>query len=254
MAVSRASIAAATTSRGARSPIGWTPSVTELPCRSISIAPSPRTASVISGRRPPALTVEQHRRVELDELEVADGQAGPHANATPSPVEPSGFVVAEYRWPSPPVARITDGACTTPSPSSLSTSTPVTAPSLVKHLQRNVIAPDVEQGRGIVERPLHLGARRVAAGVDDPPSRVAALAGQRPLSRRRLVETCSVVDQFGDRAIVRRPRSNAPHPDRTTRLPRPQCRRRAGRSSRRCRAVRPRSHPARRTSRSRRPC
>ena len=46
---------AATTSRGARSPIGCTPAVTELPCASSRIAPSPRTASVISGRRPPVV-------------------------------------------------------------------------------------------------------------------------------------------------------------------------------------------------------
>ena len=50
---SRASMADATTSRGARSPIGCTPAVTELPWLSTKTAPSPRIASVTRGRRPP---------------------------------------------------------------------------------------------------------------------------------------------------------------------------------------------------------
>jgi hypothetical protein len=70
----------------------------------------------------------------------------------------------------------------------------------VEQLERDVIAPDVQPGRGVVERPLHLGTRGIAAGVDDPASRMPALAGERPLSRRRLVELRSVVDQSGDRA------------------------------------------------------
>ena len=55
---------------------------------------------------------------------------------------------------------------------------------IVKKLQCDVIATDVQPGRGAVERPLHLRTRRVASGVDDPPPRMSALAGQRPLSRR----------------------------------------------------------------------
>ena len=81
-----------------------------IPLRVNNIAPSPRIASVISGRRPPACAVEQHGRVELDELESLTGTPAHSANAIPSPVEPSGLVVAQYRCPSPPVARITDGA------------------------------------------------------------------------------------------------------------------------------------------------
>ena len=76
------------------------------------------------------------------------------------------------------MARITDGAWTTPSPSSLSTSTPVDRAVVAQHLQRDVVAPDVEGGRGTVQRALDLGAGGVAAGVDDPtpewpPSRVS---------------------------------------------------------------------------------
>ena len=123
------------------------------------------------------------------------------ASATPSPVEPSGLVVALYRWPSPPVARMTAGACTMPGPSALLTRTPVTVAPSCRISQRDVIAPDVQRGGGVVERPLHLGAGRVAAGVDDAPPRVPAFAGQRPLAGRGFVEMRSEVDQFGDGGV-----------------------------------------------------
>ncbi len=51
------------------------------------------------------------------------------ASAIPSPVAPSGLVVALYNCPSPPVAKITDGALMMPTPFGLSTNTPVTAVS-----------------------------------------------------------------------------------------------------------------------------
>ncbi len=66
-------IARATTSRGASSPSGWASKTKRRPCSSISVAPSPRTASDTRNdvaRRP------AYRRVELEELEVGDVGSG----------------------------------------------------------------------------------------------------------------------------------------------------------------------------------
>ena len=127
--VRRASIAAATTSRGARSPIGWVPAVTDWPWASTSTAPSPRSASVMSGRRP--VLPGSNSMVGWNWTNSTSLTAIPAhiARAMPSPVEPSGLVVAWYRCPRPPVAMITEGAWMTPGPSSLRTRTPDTVPS-----------------------------------------------------------------------------------------------------------------------------
>ena len=148
------------------------------------------------------ITVVQHGRVELDELEIADRHARPHRQRDA-------------------VARRTlrvrgRGVQMTQSPGRQDHRRRVhdTEPVVVEHehtrhravslkqLQRNVIAPDVQSSRGGVERPLHLRARRVATGMDDATPRMSALTGQRPLSRGGFVEPRSVVDQCGHRAIA----------------------------------------------------
>ena len=231
-------MAAATTSRGARSPIGCTPAVTESPLRvdeNRALA-----AQRLGDQRTPAagVAVEQHGRMELDELDVADGHARPTAPArrrrrsSPRDWWSPSTGGRGRRWPGSPTAR-----GRRPSPSSLRTSTPVTAPSSRQHLQRDVVAPDVQGGRGVVERALHLGAGGVAAGVDDPPPGVPALAGQRPPSRRRLVESRAVSRPVRRPRRSRRRRSTSPRRGRTARRRRRGCRRRAPRSSRRCRGT-----------------
>ncbi|CKT63027.1 Uncharacterised protein [Mycobacterium tuberculosis] len=84
-------------------------------------------ASVISGRRPPARPAKSI--VGWNWMNSRSLTATPAHNprAMPSPVEPAGLVVALYRCPSPPVARITDGALIMPHPSGLTTNSPVTA-------------------------------------------------------------------------------------------------------------------------------
>ncbi|SKS07096.1 Uncharacterised protein [Mycobacteroides abscessus subsp. abscessus] len=119
-------MAPATTSRGARSPCGCTPAVTESPRASTKMAPSPRTASLIRGRHPAASGVCSIVGWNwMNSMSATDTPAR-NANAMPSPVDPSGLVVAEYRCPSPPVARTTAPAWITPSPSLFPTSTPPT--------------------------------------------------------------------------------------------------------------------------------
>ena len=148
------------------------------------------------------ITVEQHGRVELDELEIADRQARPHRQRDAVArralrVRGRGVQVTQSPGRKDHRRRVHDAE-----------------PVVVEHehtghraigleqLECDVIAPDVQPGRGVIERPLHLRARRVATGVDDPAPRMSALAGERPLSRRSLVETRSVVDQFGDRTVA----------------------------------------------------
>ena len=150
----------------------------------------------------PGCTVEQHGRVELDELEIADRNTRPHRQCDAITrrtlgVGGRGVEMAQSPGRQDHRRRVHDAE-------------PVVAEHEhtghraigLEQLERDVIAPDVQPGRGVVERPLHLGTRRIAAGVDDPASRMSALAGERPLSRRRLVEPRAVVDQFGDRAVA----------------------------------------------------
>ena len=58
--------------------------------------------------------------------------------------------------------------------------------AVVQHLQSHVAAPDVQGGGRVVQRPLHLRAGGVTAGMHDAPPG-GCPAGQRPLARRGLV-------------------------------------------------------------------
>ncbi len=99
-------IAAATTSRGARSARGWTPSITRSPAPSKSTAPSPRTASLTSACWPTA-SGPVHSTVGWNCTNSTSLTASPARNAiaTPSPVTAGGFEVEAKTWPQPPVAR-----------------------------------------------------------------------------------------------------------------------------------------------------
>ncbi len=119
-------IRAATTSRGARSPRGSCPAISGVPSSSRSTAPAPRSASVISGHWPLARQ-PQHRRVELDELQVPDHGPGPGGDRDPVPVAPAGFDVVPNACPSPPAAITTAGVEITPGVSR--PSAPIKAPA-----------------------------------------------------------------------------------------------------------------------------
>ena len=104
----RRETASDTTSRGARSASGCTPSMIRAPAPSISTAPSPRTASVTSGRWPRS-PGPVHSTVGWNCMNSTSARAAParSAIASPSPVATPGLVVAAYRWPAPPVASTT---------------------------------------------------------------------------------------------------------------------------------------------------
>ena len=129
----RCCMAAATTSRGARSPSGWRAGMTGRPAASTSTAPAPRRASVISGHWPRAESC--HSTVGWNCTNSTSRSSAPAraASARPSPVSPAGLVVVAYAWPKPPVARTTARAvtaptCSTPSSPAIPASTPPTCP------------------------------------------------------------------------------------------------------------------------------
>ena len=94
-------IAAATTSRGARSSSGWTPTITRSPARVVE-----DRALAAHGLADQRLLADgvgpapHHGRVELHELDVAHRRARPAARSpTPSPVTAGGFDVEAKTWP-----------------------------------------------------------------------------------------------------------------------------------------------------------
>ena len=163
-----------------------------LPSASTRCAPSPRIASETSGcwaLRSPSGAGRHHQRgrVELDELDVGDDRAGPqrerdavaggHGRVGGRRVHLAHAAGGEHHRARQDRADAVLGA-------------------LAEHVQRDAAGPAVgvaqqvehervldqpdpriAQDRG-VQRPLHLGAGRVAAGVHDPVGVVAALPGQ----------------------------------------------------------------------------
>ena len=114
----RRMIALATTSRGARSASGCWPSMKRVPSSSTRNAPSPRTASEISGCCPRD-TPPSHITVGWNCTNSRSRSTAParSARAIPSPVATAGLVVAEKTWPSPPLASTTARHSTAPTPS-----------------------------------------------------------------------------------------------------------------------------------------
>ena len=111
-------IALATTSRGARSASSCCPCMNRTPSKSTRNAPSPRTASLISGCCPrdsgPRYITVGWNWTNSRSLSTAPAR---RARAMPSPVETAGFVVCENTWPSPPEASTTARQRTAPTPS-----------------------------------------------------------------------------------------------------------------------------------------
>ena len=179
----RRMIALATTSRGARSASACTP-CHEPACRRRrpGRAPSPRTASEISGCWPLASGAEpEHGRVELDELQVGDHRAGPQrerdavaggdrrvggggedlAHAAGGQHHGAGACTAPTpsRCPRPCTCRVTPAARPSSSVSRSSTSAcSITSIAAVAGRRRDAA-------------PADLGAGGVAAGVHDAVAR-----------------------------------------------------------------------------------
>ncbi len=89
-----------------------------LPSKSTRNAPSPRTASEISGCWPtesgPRYITVGWNWTNSRSRRVAPARS---ARAIPSPVLTGGLVVCEKTWPRPPAARTTARQCTAPTPS-----------------------------------------------------------------------------------------------------------------------------------------
>ena len=201
-------IALATTSRGARSASSWTPCMNRLPSKSTRNAPSPRTASEISGCWPresgPRYITVGWNCTNSRSRTVAPARS---AIAVPSPVATAGLVVCEKTWPRPPLASTTARQCTAPTPSFWPSPItcrvrPATAPFVVEQqVDGQRVLDHLDLGRGLdggVEGPLDLGAGGVAAGVRDAVAVVAALAGQADLAGGVVVEVGAERDQLAD--------------------------------------------------------
>ena len=178
------------------------------PSSSTRNAPSPRTASEISGCWP-CESSPSHITVgwNCTNSRSRSGAPARSASAIPSPVATAGLVVWENTWPSPPLASTTARHSTWPDAVDL---------ALAEHVQghprhaavggghqvdRQRVLDHLDLGgpldRGD-QRPLDLGAGRVAAGVGDAVAVVAALAGQRQ-DAVVLVEHGAPADQLADR-------------------------------------------------------
>ncbi len=118
VSIIRRVIAFATTSRGARSASGCSPCMKRLPSKSTRKAPSPRTASEISGCWPWE-SGPSHMTVGWNWTNSRSRTRAPAriATAIPSPVDTLGLVDWLKTWPRPPEARTTARQCTAPTPS-----------------------------------------------------------------------------------------------------------------------------------------
>ena len=240
-------MASDTTSRGARSASGCTPRMTRSPAASISTAPSPRTASVTSGRWPVARAGPQHGRVELHELDVGERRAGAQRHRQTvgggdvrvggGRVQMPGAAGGQHDrgrpdQPDPAVGR-QHGTARGPDRDPSSTTSSATWPA------STVGSPAARQ-----QRPFDLGAGGVAAGVDDPVRRCArppgcAAARPAPASKRG-----AALRSAGRPHPVRRPGSARPRPPVAQPAAGDQGVR--GRARRRCRRRRARRGPPRR--------
>ena len=164
-----ATIALATTSRGARSPSGCWPVMNRAPSSSTRNAPSPRTASLTSGCWPLELG-PSHSTVGWNWTNSRSRTTAPDrsAAATPSPVDTAGlFVVDANTCPMPPVASTTDAAaCTEPTPSRL---------SLAHDVQR-----DARDRAGLIVAVIRSSSNACSIDIDRRPRRER---GRRPSAR-----------------------------------------------------------------------
>ena len=172
-------MARATASRGASS------STKRSPCRSCSVAPSPRIASVM---RNPSRPCTPTTAVGWNWTNSRSASAAPasRASSRPEPNEPGGLVVRDHRAAAPPVARIVPRAASA-RPSSDAGAAAVRRPGGgaggLQHLDRRVLG---DVGGELAQDAAAGGA---PAGVHDaaapwPPSRPSARLPWRSASKR----------------------------------------------------------------------
>ena len=124
-----------------------------------STAPSPRSASVISGRRPPALP--------SNSMVGWNWMNSMSLTGTPGPQRQRDTVAGRTLGIGRRRVQVTEAAGGEDHRRGVHDAEAVVVEDqhtgdravVAQHLQRDVIAPDVQGGRGVVERALHLGAR-----------------------------------------------------------------------------------------------
>ena len=167
-------IALATTSRGARSASSCTPCMNRLPSSSTRKAPSPRTASEMSGCWPrdsgPRYMTVGWNCTNSRSRRVAPARS---AIAMPSPVDTAGFVVCENTWPSPPLASTTARQWTAPTPSRTPSPmtcrvTPTTPPS--SSVSRSTASACWMTSMSGAASMAAISARWISAPVASPPA------------------------------------------------------------------------------------
>ena len=179
------------------------------PSKSTRKAPSPRTASEIERLLAARVGAEvHHRRVELDELQVAQGRAGPQGERH--------AVAGRHRRVGGLGEHLAEAAGGEHDGPAVHRADAV-ADALADHVQGHprdaaVLGEQQVDGEGVLDhldlgrpldggdqRPLDLRAGGVAAGVRDPVAVVATLPGQRQLAVGAVVEVGAERDQLADR-------------------------------------------------------
>ncbi|SHW85598.1 Uncharacterised protein [Mycobacteroides abscessus subsp. abscessus] len=138
----------------------------------------------------------QHGRVELDEFDVTDRQSGPQREGDAVARRSVRVGRRGVQLPQSTGRQNDRRRRQHTGPLGAQDQQPADCSVVVQHLQRNMIGPDVERpGRG-GQGTLDLGARGVAAGMDDAPPAVPALTGQGPVPRPDFIESRTGTDQF----------------------------------------------------------
>ena len=192
--------ARATTSRGSSS-ARPSPAMKRFPVSSISTAPSPRTASLISGMgyRPMSSAVGWN----CTNSRSANAAPARAARISPCPVEPAGLVVCWNNPPTPPVAITTRLVGSSNVPEDAAARTPATAPSCNSSRRASTPSSTVMQGvaRTASDQRAHdLLPGSVARSVNDPPPAMGCFETETERSARsRPVEAHAVPREQFDR-------------------------------------------------------
>jgi hypothetical protein len=157
-------------------------------------------ANRLGDQRPAAAgaAVVQHRRVELDELDVAHRGTGPQRQRDAVAGGALGVGGRAVQLPEATGGqdhrRCVHDADAPPIRHQHTGYRIGARRGVVQQAQRDMFDPDVQRGCGMVEGALHLGAGGIAAGMHDTPPRVPAFTAERPAAGRGFVELRSVAN------------------------------------------------------------
>ena len=149
-----------------------------------------------------AIAVEQHGRMELDELDIGDVHTGPQRQRDPVTGRPGRVGGGAVEVAESAGGQDHRGGVQHTDAIGIADEHSGDGGSVVQHFECDVVVPDVQGGSGMVEGALHLSAGGVTAGVHDAANRMPTLASQRPLAGRALVEPRAVGDQIGHRTVA----------------------------------------------------